>query len=100
MTFTYNPITKASQTASKRIKPTQKQMGDITPKVRKEVRERSGGLCERCHNSPAVQMAHLIGRKQLKERTTAKLLKHVCIPCHKYLDEDPEGIREKRRLTK
>jgi hypothetical protein len=93
------PFSKERQLHSVRVRPTQKQMGDISPKVRKEVRERSGGVCELCRSSEALQMAHLIGRKQLTGLTTAKILLHVCIPCHKYLDEDPKGIKLKRRLA-
>lgn len=80
---------------------TQKQMGDISDKVRKEVRERSGGICElrvRCNGSPAVQQAHITGRKQLTHKTTADDLRDACIACHRHIDETPEGIRYKRTL--
>lgn len=92
------PINSAPKRQFKRIKPTQRQLGSISNKVRKQVAERSGGVCELCHTLGAVQMAHLIGRKQLTELTTAKLLLHVCIPCHKFLDETPEGIKFKKSL--
>lgn len=80
---------------------TQKQMGDISDKVRKEVRERSGGICElrvHCHGSPAVQQAHITGRKQLTHKTTADDLRDSCLTCHKWMDETPEGIRFRRQL--
>jgi len=80
---------------------TQKQMGDISDAVRKEVRERSGGMCElriRCHGSLAVQQAHITGRKQLTHKTTAEDLKNACVACHNWLDETPDGIRYKRQL--
>lgn len=92
---------KAQQLYRKRIKPTQKQLGDISPKVRKEVRERSEGICEvrvKCAGAMAVQQAHIIGRKQLTHKTTAADLLDSCIACHKWLDETPEGIRYKRKL--
>jgi hypothetical protein len=92
---------KAQQLHSVRIKPTQKQMGDITPKVRKQVRARSGGVCEvriKCDGAFSVQQAHITGRKQLKHRTTADDLLDSCIACHRWLDETPEGIRYKRNL--
>ncbi|MNC07124.1 hypothetical protein D3C75_546570 [compost metagenome] len=85
----------------KRVKLTQRQMGDISPNVRKQVRERSGGICElqiRCNGSPAVQQAHITGRKQLTHKTTADDLRDACIACHRYIDETPEGIRYKRTL--
>jgi len=92
---------KSQQLQSKRIKPTQKQMGDISAKVRAEVKLRSGGRCElqkRCTGAQAVHMAHIVGRKQLQSKTTANDLLHACVACHKWLDEDPEGIQYKRKL--
>lgn len=84
-----------------RGKPTQKQMGDISSKVRKEVRERSGGICElriRCHGSPAVQQAHITSRVRINHKTTAEDLRDACIACHRYIDETPEGIRYKKSM--
>lgn len=55
---------------------TQKQMGDISDKVRKEVRARSGGICElriRCHGSPAVQQAHITSRVRITTRPQRKI---------------------------
>lgn len=93
------PINSApKRTKSVRIKPTQRQMGEISNKVRKQVAERSSGVCELCHTLGAVQMAHIIGRKQLTELTTAKTLLHVCLPCHDWLDKSAEGIRFKKKL--
>jgi hypothetical protein len=93
------PYSKERQLKRVRIRPTQRQKGEISTKVRKEVRERSSGVCELCESSEALQMAHLIGRKQLSGMTTTKILLHVCVPCHKFLDEDPKGIKLKRRLV-
>lgn len=87
---------KEQQVSKKRIRPTQKMKGAISAKVRKEVAERSNGVCERCRMARAVQMAHLIGRKQINHVTLAKDLYHVCVPCHRWLDETVEGIRFKR----
>lgn len=80
---------------------TQKQMGDISPQVRKEVRERSKGICElklKCTGARAVQQAHITGRKQLTHKTTAEDLRDACVACHIYIDETPEGIRYKLQL--
>lgn len=99
--FAYNPYPKEVQTKSKRIKHTQRQLGDISPKVRKEVRLRSGGICEvrkRCSGAFAVQMAHIIGRKQLTRKTTARDILDACVECHSWLDETPEGIQYKKSL--
>jgi len=92
---------KAQQLYSVRIKPTQKQMGDISPKVRKQVRERSGGVCEvrvMCDGAFAIQQAHITGRTHLNHRTTADDLLDSCLACHNWLDEQPEGIRHRRVL--
>lgn len=85
---------------SKRVKPTQKQLGDISDKVRKEVATRSNGVCERCKSARALQQAHLIGRKQIKHKTTAADLLHVCVECHIWLDQTEEGIKWKREQVK
>jgi nitrate/TMAO reductase-like tetraheme cytochrome c subunit len=91
---------KEFQTRKNRVKKTQKQRGAITKKVREEVEERSSGVCERCYSARALQMAHLVSRKQVIEETTAEILLHVCVSCHKWLDETPEGIQYKRSLQK
>ena len=93
--------TKEMQLARKRIKPTQRQMGEINQSVRKEVRMRSNGICEvqiKCTGAIAVQQAHITGRKQLNHKTTADDLLDSCLKCHKWLDETVEGIRYKRKL--
>lgn len=41
MEFDFNPYPKSQQTKSKRIKPTQRQMGDIRDSVDKQLKERS-----------------------------------------------------------
>jgi hypothetical protein len=92
---------KSKQLYHKRTRPTQRQMGYISPKVRKEVRARSGGICEvreRCKGAPAVQQAHITGRKQLTHRTTAADLLDSCVACHRWLDETPEGIQYRNQL--
>ena len=91
-------VTKESQTFKRRVKPTQRQMGAISAKVDIELKERSGGVCECCRRSRAVERAHITGRKQINHRTTVDDLLHLCTPCHDWLDETPEGIRYKRTL--
>ena len=95
----FNPVTKKSQLFNKRVKPSQRQMGTISNIVREQVFERSEGICERCKSQRAMQMAHLIGRKQIKHVTNLNDIIHVCINCHKWLDETPEGIKHKRGLA-
>ena len=85
---------KSMQTRSKPVKPSQKQMGDISTKVDKQLKERSGGLCERCRAAQAVQRAHLIRRGKLTHKTTVNDLAHLCVPCHKWCDESGKPGRE------
>lgn len=92
-------ISKKKQLYNKRIKPTQRQMGAISNKVRHKVYERSDGICERCSSQRATQMAHIIGRKQIKHVTTESDLLHLCVNCHKWLDETEEGIKFKRSMS-
>jgi heterodisulfide reductase subunit B len=74
----------------KRFKPTAKQRGAINPSVRQRLAERSGGVCERCHSARAVHAAHTVRRWKLKE-TTLDVLIHLCVECHIWCDNTPEG---------
>ncbi|OXM83999.1 hypothetical protein [Paenibacillus rigui] len=101
MNLSSQPVRSCSkewQTRGLRNKPTQRQMGSISPKVDKQLKERSEGICELCTAAKAVQRAHITGRKQIDHRTTVDDLLHVCLPCHKWLDESVEGIKHKRKL--
>ena len=75
----------------KRNKPTAKQRGEVTAKVRKELHARSGGVCERCYRAKAVQAAHCIRRWKVEGRTTVQDLVHLCVECHLYADNTRAG---------
>ncbi|ULL14336.1 hypothetical protein DVH26_07670 [Paenibacillus sp. H1-7] len=101
MNLAHQPVrsyTKEQQLAAKRIKPTQRQMGAISPKVDKQLKERSQGVCELCTVDRATQRAHITGWKQIDHKTTVEDLLHVCVVCHKWLDETVEGIQYKKTL--
>ncbi|OMF38804.1 hypothetical protein BK133_00960 [Paenibacillus sp. FSL H8-0548] len=98
MGLPFHPVSKASQTSKTRVKLTQKQMGDISTKVDKQLKERSALVCERCSSARATERAHITGRKHLTHKTTVEDLLHLCTPCHRWLDGDPAGIRYKRKL--
>lgn len=59
--------------------------------MKRAVRQRSGGLCERCRFRPAAEIHHQtyarIGHEDLED------LQHVCKPCHRFesavIDWDP-----------
>ena len=82
---------KSYQTRGKRVKQTQRQKGEISLSARVEVKERSNGACEICDRQRATQMAHITSRKRIEHKTTSQDLIHVCVTCHKWLDETAEG---------
>ncbi|MNI26551.1 hypothetical protein D3C73_802560 [compost metagenome] len=96
--FGFNPAPKS--TKSVRTKPTQRQMGDISPDVDKQLKKRSNGVCELCGSKAATERAHLTGRKQLKHKTKVTDLLHLCTECHDWLDETPEGIRSRGAIAR
>lgn len=100
MNLPFNPQPKAKATKSTRIKQTQKQMGDISPSVDAELKDRSKGICELCEKAWASERAHLTGRKQLDWKTKATDLLHLCKPCHDWLDKTTEGIRFRRLIAR
>src|SRR5690554_2737700 len=88
------------KTKFKRVNLTQRMMGDISAKVRAEVKLRSGGRCEirkLCKGSEGVHMAHLTTRGQLTHKTDVNDLKHACVPCHLWLD-GKDGIPYRNEL--
>lgn len=95
------PYSKEQQLKNARTKPTQKQMGDISAKVDKQLKARSKGFCEvreRCKGSKAVERAHTTGRRTIQHKTSVDDLFHACKQCHLWLDETPAGIRFKRSV--
>lgn len=96
-------ITKEQQTARKRIKLTQKQMGDIDTKADRDLKQRSNGECEvweKCLGAPADHRAHTRGRRVIDHKTTVDDLFHACYECHIWMDRTPEGIRFSRKVRR
>lgn len=85
------PLNAVPKPLHKRNRPTARQRGMITTKVRKQLRERSGGICEFCNNALAVHAAHLVRRWLIEETTTVKHLAHLCLDCHRHADTTKEG---------
>lgn len=100
MSLPFRPQPKSKATKSTRVKPTQKQMGDISPCVEVELKERSSGICEMCGKAWATERAHLTGRKQLAWKTKVADSLHLCTECHRLLDGTPEGIRCRRLMAR
>lgn len=99
----FNPYPKETQLKSRRVKHTQRQLGDISKSVDRELKERSGGFCEiqeRCSGAAAVVRAHTMGRRIIPHKTKVDDLFHACTDCHIWADETPEGIRFKRRVRR
>jgi hypothetical protein len=86
----------------KRAKKTAKQRGAISQKVRRELKERSDGICERCRSRVAVHAAHITRRWKLAETTVDDLL-HLCLECHIWADGTEAGrkyLKEKENNVK
>jgi hypothetical protein len=86
----YRKGQKSSKPRAKRHKPTARQRGAITSKVRKQLKLRSGGRCEMC-GGEAVHAAHIKRRWKHDTPPTVEELLHLCVPCHRYCDETEEG---------
>lgn len=95
----FRPYPKSQQVKSKRVKPTQRQKGDISDPVDALLKERSQGVCEACGSARAIDRAHLTGRTHIDHRTQVYDLAHLCKECHKTFDGTVEGIRMRRLLT-
>ena len=52
--------------------------------LRRRVRQRSGGICERCHVAPADACHHYKGYFYQDRCERPGELIHLCDPCHKY----------------
>lgn len=99
--FEYLPYSKEQQLASKRVKHTQRQLGDISPAVRAKVNERSGDFCERCGKHKltcwTLENAHVDGRRVIGHKTTEYDLARLCGPstksgtCHHWVTSTREG---------
>ncbi|MEV2910733.1 hypothetical protein [Paenibacillus larvae] len=99
MNLPFRPYPKSEQVKSKRVKFTQKQMGEISPSVDAKLKERSHGICECCGAADAIDRAHITSRGKLTHKTKLTDLLHLCRECHAFLDRTPEGKRLKR-MTK
>ena len=95
--MTFTPVPKPDY---KRISHTQKELGDISPAVDKELKERSLGLCELCNKALATERAHLTGRGHLDQKTKVTDLMHLCSKCHRWFDGHEDGIRAKRFIAR
>lgn len=84
----YNPAEKPQH---KRNRPTAKQRGNISPSVRRQLHERSKGICERCHSVRGQDAAHTLRRMDIRVRTTVEDLAHLCKECHIYCDSTLGG---------
>ena len=98
----HNKIDKPKKINHNRGGLSQRQLGAITPKVRQEVRERSGGVCEVricCDGAFATEQAHDQSRNTIDHRTTANDLLDSCNACHSYLDRTAEGMQLRRSIN-
>lgn len=86
--FQLNAVPKPQH---KRNRPTARQRGAISTSVRRQLRERSLGVCERCKYALATEAAHTLRRWRVEERTTVLELVHLCHDCHYHCDNTHDG---------
>lgn len=57
-------------------------------KIRKRIRERSHGVCERCRSRPATVIHHRLRRSHGGSDDEDNLM-HLCSPCHSGIHDHP-----------
>jgi len=87
----FNPYPKSVQLYNNRQKLTRRQRSELTPKEDKRLKDRSGGICEKCKRLRAVERAHIERRWKSERRPTAEDFVHLCKGCHIYCDGSAEG---------
>lgn len=88
MNIALNACPKSKSLYNKPVKLSQKQMGDISDKVRKQVNARTllapKGCCERCLKNRngywTLELAHIDSRGSIDHKTTATDLVRLCGP--------------------
>lgn len=73
------------------LRPYNKNIAQVSPKLAEQVFDRSGGICEICNNNRASEIHHICGRRR---KAHLNNLLHLCIDCHK----PPNGIHANQRL--
>lgn len=109
MNLANHPVRSVPKPSFKRNKPTAKQRGDISAKVRKVVNERSNDCCERCGKHKlsvmTLENAHITRRRNIEVKTTSKDIIRLCGPstdsrtCHYWADKTREGRQWLRKLS-
>lgn len=91
MNLANQPARTVPKPSHARNRPTAKQRGTISVKVRKELRDRSNGICECCRYNLAAEAAHTLRRWKIEDRTTVNDLAHLCYDCHRWADNSQDG---------
>ncbi len=91
MDLSQQPVYSVPKPSHGRNRPTARQRGAISTKVRRELRERSGGICELCKNNLATEAGHTLRRWRIEERTTVQDVCHLCNACHTKCDTTRDG---------
>lgn len=99
------PINSVPKRQFKRIKPTQRQLGEISARVRKIVNDRTSfapiGCCECClknrNGFMRLEQAHITSRVRIGHKTTEYDLARLCGPstqsgtCHHWVESTRQG---------
>lgn len=84
----YNPVSLPNH---KRIKPSRRSRSEASPKVRAEVKTRSGGVCECCDKARSIELAHISRRWQSEEPPNPFDFADLCKLCHLFADSGKVG---------
>lgn len=63
----------------------------IDIKVRRELRERSNGVCERCYNNLATKATPILRRWEITEPLVVQDIVHLCGDCLSYCENTHAG---------
>ena len=86
-----NDVPREKRIKHNRGSLTRRQRSEASPKVRKEVHERSGGVCEKCDRARSAQLAHIERRWKSESKPTAEDFADLCVDCHTWCDSCDEG---------
>lgn len=94
MKFGFNPVSKASQTKSTRIKQKAKQRGEFSDKTKEAIFQRDNYRCVKCGSNKLEAVPHHIIFKSQGGTGHKSNGVTICLDCHKWahgLKRGPNG---------
>lgn len=86
-----NRVDKPEKIKHNRNKPSRAVLSNLSAKEDKRLKERSGGVCERCDRQRATERAHIVRRRNHTVKPVAEDFAHLCTACHRWADGSREG---------